>query len=66
MEDLNNLIPGSGWLLQNATGINDNGQICGNGRNPSGRYDAFLLTPTTTPEPSTLVLLAVGGLLAYG
>jgi probable HAF family extracellular repeat protein len=67
MQDLNNLIRGnSGWTLEEASGINDSGQICGYGINPSGQTDAFLLTPT--PEPSTFVLLAVGalGLVGYG
>ena len=43
--DLNTLIPGnSGWKLREATGINDKGQICGNGLfNDQKR--AFLLTP---------------------
>ena len=66
MQDLNNLIaPDSGWTLEDATGINDSGQIVGYGINPSGQNDAFLLTPT--PEPSTFALLAAGavGLLGY-
>ena len=59
MTDLNTLIPSnSGWTLDGATGINDLGQICGTGVNPSGQTDAFLLTPT--PEPSTLALLGMG------
>jgi probable HAF family extracellular repeat protein len=41
MTDLNSLIPAtSGWLLEFARAINDNGQIAG-----SGAYHAFLLTP---------------------
>ena len=43
LQNLNNLIPpGSGFTLDNATGINNNGQIIVHG---SGH--AFLLTPTS-------------------
>ena len=43
--DLNDLlIPNSGWILDAATGINETGQICGNGRH-NGQNRAFLLTP---------------------
>lgn len=45
LQDLNNLIPSnSGWTLTEATGMNDSGQICGYGFNPSGQSRAFLLT----------------------
>jgi probable HAF family extracellular repeat protein len=45
MTDLNTLIPGdSGWVLQEATGINDNGQIVGVGV-VQGRTRAFRLDP---------------------
>ena len=45
MLDLNNLIPAnSGWLLQVANAINDQGQIVGYGT-VNGQIDAFLLTP---------------------
>ena len=67
MQDLNNLIdPNSGWTLFDATGINDAGQIVGEGANSLGQNHAFLLTPVV-PEPSTFVLLAAGavGLLGY-
>jgi probable HAF family extracellular repeat protein len=61
MVNLNTLIaPGSDWTLQDATGINDLGRICGYGIDPSGNTEAFLLTPT--PEPTSLVILAFGGL----
>ena len=42
MTDLNTLIdPSSGWMLEEATGINDNGWIVGYGYNSAtGRYDA--------------------------
>src|SRR5262249_29219537 len=43
--DLNTLIDsGLGWVLQIATGINDNGQITGTGT-VGGQTHAFLLTP---------------------
>jgi probable HAF family extracellular repeat protein len=45
MLDLNNLIPAnSGWLLQIANAINDQGQIVGYGA-LNGQTEAFLLTP---------------------
>jgi probable HAF family extracellular repeat protein len=59
--DLNDTIPASsGWLLQTATAINDNGWIVGTGINPSGQGDSFLLTPV--PEPCSSVLLCIGAL----
>jgi probable HAF family extracellular repeat protein len=61
MVDLNGMIgPASGWTLEQATAINDVGQIVGFGLNSTGQSDAFLLTPT--PEPATLSLLALGSL----
>ena len=47
LQDLNNLIPsGSGWVLTEATGINDKGQIVCNGYNVTTGYNhAFLLNP---------------------
>jgi probable HAF family extracellular repeat protein len=45
-QNLNNLIPpGSGFTLDNATAINDNGKIVANGYNSTGQEHAFLLTP---------------------
>ena len=45
-QNLNNLIPpGSGFTLNAATAINDNGQIVANGSNATGQTHAFLLTP---------------------
>lgn len=68
--DLNNLIdPNAGWTLQTATAINDSGEIVGQGINPKGQSDAFLLTPlknVVIPEPSSVALvgLAMAALLA--
>ena len=47
IQDLNSprLTPLSRWVLQDATAINDSGQIVGYGQNPAGNTDAFLLTP---------------------
>ena len=51
MTDLNVVLPpGSGWVLNDATGINDSGQIVGWGR-LNGQLRAFLLTPLVTPTP---------------
>jgi probable HAF family extracellular repeat protein len=50
MTDLNELIPAdSGWTLAAATGINDVGEIVGNGR-INGQTHAFLLTPDDDDE----------------
>lgn len=66
MTDLNSRIdPASGWTLNGAYDINDNGQIVGDGKNAQGYDHAVVLTPV--PKPSTLVLLGFGAmsLLAY-
>ena len=44
MKDLNAFTPNSGWVLQQATGINDGGQIVGTGIH-NGNTRGFLLTP---------------------
>jgi probable HAF family extracellular repeat protein len=45
IKNLNNLIPPkSGWVLNEATDINDKGQIVGEGK-INGQTHAFLLTP---------------------
>jgi len=60
MRDLNNLIaPNSGWRLEIATGINDSGWIVGYGTAADGLQHAFLLVP----EPATVLLLGLGGLI---
>jgi len=50
---------GSGWSFRDISAINDNGWIVGDGVGPSGNVHAFLLTPV--PEPSAVILLALGG-----
>jgi probable HAF family extracellular repeat protein len=48
IQDLNSQIPSnSGWGLEIATGINNGGQIVGQGQLPGGVRHGFLLTPTS-------------------
>jgi probable HAF family extracellular repeat protein len=66
--DLDSLIdPNSAFYASifRATGLNDSGQIVGNGENEARDTIAVLLTPT--PEPSTMVLACLGfiGLAAW-
>jgi len=69
MLDLNTLLDasGTGWTLEYAEGINDRGQIVGNGISLSGLRHGFILTPV--PEPSTWAILLIGfagiGFMAY-
>jgi probable HAF family extracellular repeat protein len=52
MLDLNSLIPrSSGWLLENATGINAGGEIVGAGT-VDGAEHAFLLVPKSPRLPA--------------
>jgi len=63
--DLNALIsPDSGWVLGEAVGMNDAGQVVGNGVF-NGVGEGFLLTPAGgegagVPEPGTVFLIPVG------
>ena len=53
----------SGWTLSDASGISADGRtIVGTGTNPAGQEEAWIatLTPTAIPEPSSLVLMAIG------
>jgi len=72
MLDLNSLIPGnSGWELLQAFGINDSGQITGEGLY-NGQLSAFLLTDppspggaAAVPEPGELLIAGAAlGLMA--
>ena len=52
------------WLLIEGAGINDNGQIFGRMFNmTTQQMDYYRLDPVTVPEPSTIVVLAMGSLL---
>ena len=56
MQDLNDLIaPGSGWVLNEARGINDGGSIVGMGTAPGGQTRAFLLVPVQEQPPSVVL-----------
>jgi hypothetical protein len=67
MLDLNSLLPAnSGWVLEEAFGINDAGQITGMGLY-NGQASAFLMTdpPAPVPEPGTSLAIGIGlGLIA--
>jgi probable HAF family extracellular repeat protein len=56
IQALLSLLPAnSGWSNLNATGINDAGQIVGQGTY-DGQQVAFLMTPDAVPEPGTLAI----------
>ena len=65
--DLNSLVDATlGWQLYAANGINDSGQIVGNGY-INGQDHAFLLTPESTPTPIPASLSLFGsGLILLG
>jgi probable HAF family extracellular repeat protein len=57
---LQSLLPStSHWSNLDATGINDAGQIVGQGL-IDGQEHAFLMSPQAVPEPSSLVLFGFG------
>lgn len=66
MIDLNGVLDNStnGSVLSYAEMINDQGWIAGEALTPNGNYHAFLLRPV--PEPSSLILLAIGALTVGG
>jgi probable HAF family extracellular repeat protein len=54
---------GAGWVLTEATGINDLGQIVGSATNRiTGARQAFLLTPVPLPATAWLMLAGLGAL----
>jgi probable HAF family extracellular repeat protein len=59
--DLNSLLqPGSGWVLHDATGINDQGQITGSGYfSGTGMETGFILTLGSSAAPSVTAQTAV-------
>ncbi len=60
MNNLNSLInSGSGWILQEARDINENGEIVGWGLF-NGQTRAYLLTPTAVPLPGAFWLFGSG------
>ncbi len=63
MQNLNALVdPSAGFSIQTATGINNNGQISATGIDADGHVHGLLLTPVGgVPEPSSLVILLLGG-----
>lgn len=69
MTDLQSLInPSSGWVIQDAWAINDNGYIAGNGLF-NGLERAFVLAPqspsTSIPEPASIFALISLSVIAF-
>jgi hypothetical protein len=62
--NLNTLVDSSGvgWDLQYAVGINNSGQIVGDGISPSGEREAFLLTPAS-PAPGPIAGTGLPGVM---
>jgi probable HAF family extracellular repeat protein len=59
--DLNTISPVSGWILREATGINEKGEITGWMQSTtSAELHAFVLTPTPVPLPPALLLFGSG------
>ncbi len=46
-----------GWNIVDPRGINNEGQIVGYGSFMGGAYEAVLLDPLATPEPSTISMM---------
>jgi hypothetical protein len=64
VQALLSLVPTSGgWSNLNATGINDFGQIVGQGTY-DGQLQAFEMTPENVPEPGALAVWTLGAAAA--
>ncbi|MFN0198939.1 MAG: PEP-CTERM sorting domain-containing protein [Planctomycetaceae bacterium] len=70
MLDLTTLLDssGAGWQLTSARAINDQGWIVGDGWDPEeNAIHAYLLIPVSAvPEPSSLLLIGLGSIIAAG
>jgi probable HAF family extracellular repeat protein len=52
-----------GWLLEDATAINDNGWITGSARNRfTGEFHAYLLSAIPEPETWAMTLVGLAGI----
>jgi hypothetical protein len=51
--------PASGWTTNGAVDINDRGQIVGEGTNPQGYLDGFLLDPLPDTSPALWLLAGI-------
>ena len=66
MRDLNYLIPaGSGWVLEGAMGIANDGSIMGVGQH-NGRTETFLLKPAIAMPPIVTSVTAIPNLIPVG
>jgi len=61
MHNLQDLVDrsGAGWTFTSAMGINNAGQITGEG-SVNGIYHGYLLTPVDVPEPGSVPVVALG------
>jgi probable HAF family extracellular repeat protein len=53
------ILPGSGWTISAAVDVNDRGQVIGEGTNPQGYSNGFLLDPLPDATPGLWLLAGV-------